>query len=335
MCGIFSMIIHPTKKERDYDQLRALVNALALFSADRGTDATGLALVQDDGNVINTVKEAKPSYELIRKKSWRKTLKLLGPDTHYVLGHTRKATRGSNESRNAHPFEFEHKDGLLVGVHNGTIINADEINPVATFQVDSANVYKALADEKDKIWSPILEKLDGSFALCWYADGAFYVGKNYGSPLEVTKVDDLDITLFTSTEHMAKAALALVGVNGIWSIAVTSGQLRTYSWMTKEMNSQDFKIKALESKVTTTSVYAGGTTTVPHYHGYHRGRWNDRPFKGTGNRADQNHTIKNGFAMCHDCTSVEPMKDMESYGMGKWLCKGCFNSIERMAGGMD
>lgn len=115
MCGILGFI---TDKPNEENYKR--VGDLLYVSSERGTDATGIAIVE--GSETKVVKEDLPSDKFIKK--YYEGLRDKVSDANIVLGHTRLATQGhQRDNHNNHP---------IVGpkhilVHNGTCSSMDRI----------------------------------------------------------------------------------------------------------------------------------------------------------------------------------------------------------------
>jgi glucosamine--fructose-6-phosphate aminotransferase (isomerizing) len=93
----------------------------------RGYDSAGLAVISDDG-VLQTVKKAGRIENLDRELAHTTVTGTIG------MGHTRWATHGAPNDRNAHP----HSDssGRVAVVHNGIIENFNELQA----ELESAGV---------------------------------------------------------------------------------------------------------------------------------------------------------------------------------------------------
>ena len=106
MCGIVGYV-------GPRDALAVIVEGLRRLEY-RGYDSSGVAVVSDDG-VLQTAKKAG------RIENLDKLLAENPPSGHVGMGHTRWATHGAPNDRNAHP----HTDmaGRVAVVHNGIIEN--------------------------------------------------------------------------------------------------------------------------------------------------------------------------------------------------------------------
>lgn len=126
MCGIFGFISDKPSKE-NYNLLCDILT----LSAQRGTDATGLAIRKNKG--IRIVKEAIDSAKFGEK--YMKDLSKDISESNMVIGHTRSATMGSpKDNNNNHPVVSDK----FVMVHNGMCPSMDRIREYKYMgQVDS------------------------------------------------------------------------------------------------------------------------------------------------------------------------------------------------------
>jgi len=74
MCGLYGFLHYGDNQIKN---LSELTNSLAVQSATRGTDATGIAFANSGG--INILKESKPAYKIKFNHS---------DNIHALIGHT-------------------------------------------------------------------------------------------------------------------------------------------------------------------------------------------------------------------------------------------------------
>ena len=145
MCGLIGVILaNAERSEGELETFRELVTSMLLFHEERGREASGLALIWEDGTVA-MFKRALPPSRLVKEPGYRDLLARLDNRTAFVLGHTRRPTKGSPvRNDNNHPIRTLH----TVGVHNGTITNDDELgrefNLPRTAEVDSEIIFRLL-----------------------------------------------------------------------------------------------------------------------------------------------------------------------------------------------
>lgn len=148
-----------------------MMKRLFVFDYFRGTDSTGLAMLNPKGE-HEIVKKACNPLDLFDSKQFDKALdarKAWG-----FLGHNRAATLGAVNNENAHPFQY----GDIVGAHNGTIDKASwrRLEQAAGIEtsVDSAAIFAAInavgIDETMKLIEHGRTSTTGAWALVWYDD---------------------------------------------------------------------------------------------------------------------------------------------------------------------
>ncbi len=180
MCGIVGILSHQ-------EVARLLVDTLKRLEY-RGYDSAGIATVN--------------AGRLDRRRAVGKLVKLSDLLVHEPLagkagiGHTRWATHGGPEVKNAHP----HRAGPVAVVHNGIIENFRELREelaadgyVQESDTDTEAVALLVRREMDRGASPAdaaaatLRRLKGAFALCFLFDGEedLLIAARKGSPLAI------------------------------------------------------------------------------------------------------------------------------------------------------
>lgn len=126
MCGIYGIAFVSTKKTKA-SVIRSIIRKLAIASQARGTHATGLSFASKKG--ITLFKHNVSARKFLTLENANKAIRD-GVDfsensrVYSMIGHTRYQTQGTHRNPdNNHPI----KTGSIVGVHNGSIINDDEI----------------------------------------------------------------------------------------------------------------------------------------------------------------------------------------------------------------
>lgn len=173
MCGLFGWSGKDPKKF-NLDKF----NILGVINEDRGTHSCGVSV---DGEILVGVEELK----VFRDFSANKKIAL--PLAHStVLGHTRHATVGVHDVRNAHPFGFgstQDKKYQMIGAHNGSLLSDypdiatkrkikkdysflnDKNQIITRDKIDSEILLEALYVDKD---FSVLSEYNGAAALTWY-----------------------------------------------------------------------------------------------------------------------------------------------------------------------
>lgn len=145
MCGIAAILLHPQQRSgADWQAIREAFCANLEHNEARGREATGVAIVQDQGRV-SLIKRPLAASDFVRSTEWLNLLHQVGPDTTLLLGHTRLPTKGDPALFwNNHPIQA----GPILGVHNGEVANDDEL--FAWFglpragQVDSEIIFRLI-----------------------------------------------------------------------------------------------------------------------------------------------------------------------------------------------
>jgi len=145
LCGIAAILLHP--QERSASDWRSIGKSFTqnlLFNEERGRAATGLAVVQVDGQIV-VLKRPVPASQFVTTPEYRALLSVVSPKTTLILGHTRAPTKGDPAvNDNNHPLQA----GPVFGVHNGHIFNDDELfvhlSLPRSAQVDSEIIFRLL-----------------------------------------------------------------------------------------------------------------------------------------------------------------------------------------------
>ncbi|NPA12964.1 MAG: amidophosphoribosyltransferase [Aquificae bacterium] len=111
MCGVFGVFNNPAASHLTFLGLHALQH--------RGQEAAGIAV--SDGYEINL----KLGEGLVNKIFTEEELSQLKGDI--AIGHVRYSTSGGSDPKNIQPFFAHFYGGSFAIVHNGNLVNADEI----------------------------------------------------------------------------------------------------------------------------------------------------------------------------------------------------------------
>ena len=144
MCGLFGFSRYGNEEIKG---LSKLTNTLAVESAIRGTDATGIAF--NNNGCLKIFKDSKSAYKIDFKH----------PDDVVALtGHTRHATQGSvKKNYNNHPFKGTYKGFNFALCHNGVLSN-DKSLRISYTPGGTTNQFssKALQEEDIETWRKYL-----------------------------------------------------------------------------------------------------------------------------------------------------------------------------------
>ena len=192
MCGICGYI-------GSGNGVKEVVGGLKILEY-RGYDSCGLAFIEKEKiNIVKTVGEVDNLKKLTKNMS-----------ANVVIGHTRWATHGGVNERNAHP--HLSTSGKFAMVHNGIIENykelKEEFNLNSLSNTDSEVFLNLIDCEKGTLINKVInasKKVQGTFAvLVLGSDGEMVLGK-CESPLYLSKVEN--------EVYIASDVLALKGEN--------------------------------------------------------------------------------------------------------------------------
>ncbi len=124
MCGLTGVLIGEGQNWQSMEKIKNVFTASLVANEERGRLATGVACVNREG-IISIDKEPVPASDFVRNRRYEAFMEHgISTGTHILLGHTRRPTKGTiHNSNNNHPIVV----GNIVGIHNGTITNDDEI----------------------------------------------------------------------------------------------------------------------------------------------------------------------------------------------------------------
>jgi len=123
MCGIATISIGRGRRGRiPYNKLQGLTQKILVELSDRGQDASGIAVVGDDHCFVFK-KPLRPDRLVVRPR-FREILEKIGPETNFIMLHSRAASVGGNEDNfNNHPIVADP----VIGIHNGTLYNTEKL----------------------------------------------------------------------------------------------------------------------------------------------------------------------------------------------------------------
>ncbi len=194
MCGIAGYSLnHRARTDRTL-----AAQALLAAIAERGGDAVGYAYDDPDvrGSAV-VVKQQTPASKLLEQVS-------VPAAATEVIVHVRAFTKGHPSiAANNHPV----RHGPVVGVHNGRILNDDELlgkhqcaRAEPRMTVDSEAVFAVAAHSGGQ--AEAFEALEGSMAAAWLDERqpeVVQIARGVGRPLWLG--ENADGIFFASTEH--------------------------------------------------------------------------------------------------------------------------------------
>ena len=185
--------------------LSNLTNSLAVQSAVRGTDATGIAYCSNTG--VKVVKENKSAYKLDFRHS---------DGICALIGHTRHSTQGSEKRNyNNHPFLGKCKNTRFALAHNGVLSNDKELRkmfslPKTKIETDSYIAVQLIESRKRLDFDSIkymAEHTEGSFSYSILDDKNNIWLVKGDSPLSIIHFPKLKIYVYASTDEILFKAL--------------------------------------------------------------------------------------------------------------------------------
>lgn len=152
MCGLFGIIGQGINRD-DCNFFQDIM----IFSAVRGTDATGFACGSTHGKGYVNKKASDPIW-FLQNLSKLEERDIDNVSYNYFLGHTRLATKGEKTVAAAQPFEYNR----IAGTHNGTLdINFDG------FQSDSDAMFSRINSMGIKTTISMMKPND-AYAIVYY-----------------------------------------------------------------------------------------------------------------------------------------------------------------------
>ena len=216
MCAVFGLLdfkgtLSPAERLR-------IIKTLAVAAEVRGTDAAGVAYVQN--GTIQIQKAPRPAH----KMRWR-----IAPDARYIMGHTRMTTQGSERhNQNNHPFPGRAGKLPFALAHNGVLYNDGELRlshklPQTKIETDSYVGVQLLEREGNlsaQSLQHMAEALDGSFTITILdAKNNLYLIKG-NNPLTVLLLPGLGCYLYASTEEILNTALEALGMTDVNAVDI-------------------------------------------------------------------------------------------------------------------
>src|SRR5690242_5041792 len=177
MCGIAGYSLRPGSQVERTLAAQALLAAIA----ERGADAVGYAYRGPADTYPTVVKQRTPASQLLERVSVPATV-------NHLLVHVRDYTKGHPSiAANNHPV----RHGPVVGIHNGIIVNDDELLAPHTcaraeprMTVDSEAIFAIAAHSRND--ARALEHLRGAMASAWVDEreaGTLFLARGTGRPM--------------------------------------------------------------------------------------------------------------------------------------------------------
>lgn len=201
MCGLYGILSYGN----EIKDISEITEALAVESAVRGTDATGIAYNYHDR--LNIFKRSKSAYEM----NFR-----VPKHTAAVMGHTRNATQGTLKfNENNHPFRGKCGHTSFALAHNGILCNDRTLRrqlklPKTKIETDSYIAVQLVENKKRFDMESIkymAENVEGSFSFSLLDDmDNLYLVKG-DSPLSIFHFPSRSAYVYASTLSILWKAL--------------------------------------------------------------------------------------------------------------------------------
>lgn len=205
MCGIGGLISFKGFKKKDLAIVSDVVENLLMGLEERGSDASGIALIDFKSMPLISKKPIKAS-TFIENSLPNKEEYL---DKKVVLLHTRAATQGDKKfSKNNHPFHSKETNNTLI--HNGVITNDGEVKIKFDLECDGDCDSEVILQALDKLGiNKAIPELNGSMAIAYAKhkekELILYKAK---SPLYLAWLQDYEMFVFASTLEILDQAFA-------------------------------------------------------------------------------------------------------------------------------
>lgn len=213
MCGLVSII---ARKQVGFQHMdNDVMEQLLLVDTMRGADSTGVFTVMRD-KAVSITKIGSHPLHLFTTAAWSKHRGKSYAQGRIMVGHNRKATMGSVNSENAHPF---HENSIVL-VHNGTMRGGHK--KLADTEVDSHAICHAFNEHGAE---EVIKTLDAAFAFIWWdlKKQKLFAVRNAERPLSLVVTDDL--YALVSEPWMALGVLGRNGKKVTDVIEIKPGQL--------------------------------------------------------------------------------------------------------------
>jgi predicted glutamine amidotransferase len=184
------------------------IDTLLIGLEQRGNDATGIAIMRDDGKMW-VLKDDEPAWKFVASKEYKELLDEHLEHARTIILHTRFASVGSpREHKNNHPMFKGH----IALVHNGGINNHEELfrelKLERSAETDS-DILRAILDEEGFTKKAIrtLNRCNGPAAIAAINPAMpehLLLGRS-GSPLVCAKYGDL--LVWASEKHYIHKAM--------------------------------------------------------------------------------------------------------------------------------
>jgi len=203
------MLLYPRQRSNsDFAEIRNILTKNLLANEERGKEATGVAVVQKNGDAF-IEKLPLSASDFVASDRYARLLEKIDADTVVVLGHTRRPTKGDVLCHhNNHPIIA----GEILGIHNGQVQNDDkhfaECGCTRKGEVDSEIIFRYIEHytKEDRVESALpklqrkLKNLSGqlTFLSCDRRTPSKLLVAKHLNPLSLYYDENLGTLIFSS-----------------------------------------------------------------------------------------------------------------------------------------
>ena len=308
MCGIASVI---NTRGENYEVAKKIFKSILLANESRGKDSTGVLSINLKGEEFSLFKDTIPASKFLRHKKFRQT------NGDIWIGHTRLATLGEVNIRNAHPL----RRGDIFLVHNGVISNHSDIGKSLEYeyQVDSEVLIPIV---KNNDWD-LLQDIKGSANfIAWDKSKNLIYIERHDNPLYCLSLKEMGLIMFSSVEGV------LEFIAGHYGDKEEPFEFENDTLVVLDMkgNVVNEKIK-LSFEAEKTSYQLTNPSVSDERYPYYT---DDDGYYGGTRRYDNGFPDDDGKEMFCEACGSEVSDDEAEFGMNEWgvpLCYTCLTEL--------
>lgn len=179
MCGQFGILT--TSAEHSADDF---ISDAFVTSMLRGVDSSGVVNIDLARNIYELHKLPVAGLHFVTDKVTKRLVRYAGLAKQLTMCHVRAATQGEVRLSNAHPFEIDTGEGILIGTHNGTLTGWKYSKYGKDYDVDSEWALSLIAEKGIEAF----KEFTGAYSFVWWdgRDGSkLHMVRNKERPMSV------------------------------------------------------------------------------------------------------------------------------------------------------